>query len=155
MSQVYPYRLTVPHDAVDVNNHVNNVEYLRWMQTAALLHSDKQGCTRATVAAGATWVVRSHYIEYLRPAFAGQDVVVLTWVSNFRRVRSLRKYKIVRLPDREVLVEGETDWVFVDMATGRLRFIPQHIIDCFEILPPHQEKDVLLHLQSLSQEKPA
>jgi len=147
MTQIYQYRLTVPEDAVDINNHVNNIEYLRWMQTAAVLHSDLQGCTRATIAAGATWVVRSHYIEYLRPAFTGEDVVVLTWVSNFRRVRSLRKYRIVRIADQEILVEGETDWVFVDAATGRLRSIPQPVMACFEILPAEKENEILQGLQ--------
>ena len=72
MSQIYRYELTVPEDAVDVNGHVNNLEYLRWMQDAAILHSDSQGCTKATTAAGATWVVRTHRVEYLRPAFAGE-----------------------------------------------------------------------------------
>ncbi len=146
MTQVYQYRLRVPEDAVDINNHVNNIEYLRWMQTAAVLHSDAQGCTKATVEVGATWVVRSHYIEYLRPAFAGEDVVVLTWVTNFRRVRSLRKYRIIRLADRDVLVEGQTDWVFVDAATGRLRSIPQQVIACFEILPAEKEEEALQSL---------
>ena len=47
MAQIYRYELTVPEDAVDVNGHVNNLEYLRWMQDAAILHSDSQGCTKA------------------------------------------------------------------------------------------------------------
>ena len=55
MSQIYRYELTVPEDSVDVNGHVNNLEYLRWMQDAAILHSDSQGCTKVTKAAGATW----------------------------------------------------------------------------------------------------
>lgn len=78
MPQIYQYKLTVTGDAVDVNGHVNNLEYLRWMQDAAILHSDAQGCTKATTAAGATWVVRTHRVEYLRPAFAGEEIIVLT-----------------------------------------------------------------------------
>ena len=125
MSQIYRYELTVPEDALDVNGHVNNLEYLRWMQEAAILHSDSQGCTKVTTAAGATWVVRMHRVEYLRPAFTGEQIIVLTWVSTFRRVQSLRKYRIIRAKDNAVLVEGETDWVFVDAQTGRLRSIPK------------------------------
>ena len=70
MSQVYQYKLTVSEDAVDVNGHVNNLEYLRWMQDAAILHSDSQGGTKVTTEAGATWVVLTHRVEYLRSAFA-------------------------------------------------------------------------------------
>ena len=146
MTMVYQYKLTVCPDMVDVNGHVNNIEYLQWMQTAAVLHSEIQGCTKATVALGATWVVRSHYIEYLRPAFAGEDVIVLTWVSDFRRVKSLRRYRIIRVADNAVLVEGETDWVFVDAKTGRLRSIPANVISAFQLLPKEKEQEVLRHL---------
>ncbi|MFO7569039.1 MAG: acyl-CoA thioesterase [Smithellaceae bacterium] len=139
----YRYEITVPKEAEDQNGHVNNVEYLRWMQDAAMQHSQTCGCTANTNAVGATWVVRLHKIEYLKPAFAGDRVVVLTWVSNFRRVLSLRKYKIVRPADNAVLAEGETDWVFVDAEKGTLRSIPQTVKATFELLPEDQESTVL------------
>lgn len=149
MSQIYRYELTVPEDAVDVNGHVNNLEYLRWMQDAAILHSDSQGCTRITTAAGAAWVVRMHRVEYLRPAFSGEQIIVLTWVSNFRRVQSLRKYRIIRVRDNAVLVEGETDWVFVDAKTGRLRSIPKNVIAAFEVLPQEKEAEIIHYEESI------
>ncbi|MGD0277762.1 MAG: acyl-CoA thioesterase [Smithella sp.] len=143
MSQIYQYKLTVPEDALDVNGHVNNLEYLRWMQLAAVLHSDSQGCTKATMDVGATWVVRTHHVEYFRPAFAGEHIIVLTWVSDFRRVQSLRKYKIIRVEDKAVLVEGETDWVFVDAKTGRLRSIPKNVMNSFIVLPKEKESQII------------
>jgi acyl-CoA thioester hydrolase len=143
MAQIYRYELTVPENAVDINGHVNNLEYLRWMQDAAILHSDSQDCTRMTMAAGAIWVVRMHRVKYLHPAFAGEQIIILTWVSNFRRVQSLRKYRIIRVQDNAILVEGETDWVFVDAKTGRLRSIPENIIAVFEILPKEKEAEFL------------
>ncbi len=114
----------------DLNGHVNNVEYLRWMQDAAMQHSEASGCTQATSATGATWVVRTHKIEYLKPAFAGDHVVVCTWVANFRRVQSLRKYKIFRPADKALLAEGETDWVFVDAQKGFAAFHSQGSQGC-------------------------
>ncbi len=105
------------------------------------------GCTEATKAVGATWVVRTHRIKYLRPAFAGEKSVVLTWVSNLRRVLSLRKYKVVRMEDKAVLAEGETDWVFVNTATGKLRSIPKDILSVFEVLPKENEAEVMKHAQ--------
>jgi len=143
MSQIYQYKLTVTEDALDVNGHVNNLEYLRWMQLAAVLHSDSQGCTKATMDVGATWVVRTHHVEYFRPAFAGEHIIVLTWVSDFRRVQSLRKYRIIRVEDNAVLVKGETDWVFVDASTGRLRSIPKNLISSFIVLPKEKESEIL------------
>lgn len=42
-----------------------------------------------------TWVVRQHKIQYLLPAFAGEEIEIKTWIENIRRVRSLRKYEFV------------------------------------------------------------
>jgi acyl-CoA thioester hydrolase len=143
MQPIYRYEITVPKEAEDQNGHVNNIEYLRWMQDAAMQHSEKAGCTQATNTAGATWVVRTHKIEYLKPAFAGDHVTILTWVVNFRRVQSLRKYRIIRPADKALLAEGETDWVFVDAQKGTLRSIPQEVKTTFDLLPEEKEADIL------------
>ena len=106
MEPVYHFEIIVPAEAVDGNRHVNNVAYVQWMQDAALAHSAATGCTRMTEALGATWVARMHRIEYLSPGFAGEAITVLTWVADFRKVRSLRRYKIIRAADQKVLAEG-------------------------------------------------
>lgn len=142
MQQIYRYEIDVPKEAEDQNGHVNNVEYLRWMQDAAVRHSAAIGCTEATNAAQATWVVRTHKIEYLKPAFAGEKVVVVTWVANVRRVQSLRKYRIMRPADGALLAEGETDWVFVDAKKGTLRSIPKEIKATFEPLAVEKETEI-------------
>ena len=143
MLQIYRHELTVPKEAEDQNGHVNNIEYLRWMQDATMKHSEMTGCTQATNVVGATWVVRTHKIEYLKPAFAGDRVIVKTWVANFRRVQSLRKYKIIRPSDKALLAVGETGWVFVDVQKGTLRSIPKEVRATFELLPEEKEADIL------------
>ena len=143
MQKIYRYEFTVPVEAEDQNGHVNNVEYLRWMQDAAMKHSETVGCTQATEAAGATWVVRTHKVEYFKPAYAGDRIVVQTWVADFRRVQSLRKYKILRLSDMVLLAEGETNWVFVDAQKGSLRSIPEEVRATFEPLPKATEAQTI------------
>jgi acyl-CoA thioester hydrolase len=134
MPGVFEHAFTVPEDAVDENGHVNNVVYVQWMQDVAVLHSDATGGTRAVRNAGGTWVVRSHKIAYLRPAFAGDSIQAFTWVVNFRRVRSLRQYRFVRPADNTVLAKGETEWVFVDARTGRPRTIPDSVSRVFPLV---------------------
>jgi acyl-CoA thioester hydrolase len=84
---------------------------------------------------GCTWVVRSHRIEYLSPAFAGDRIDVHTWVANIRRVSSLRRYRFVRIQDGKVLARGETEWVFVSAVDGRPRSIPDEVSRCYPVLP--------------------
>jgi acyl-CoA thioester hydrolase len=85
----YSRAFTVPVDAIDENGHVNNVAYVRWMQDIAVEHYASIGGIEAQ-GKEATWVVREHRIEYLLPAFAGEELEIKTWVENIRRVRSLR-----------------------------------------------------------------
>jgi acyl-CoA thioester hydrolase len=124
---IYRWVITVPDDALDQNGHVNNVQYLSWMQDVAVRHYESLGALPLTESIGATWWVRSHHIEYLAPAFEGDEIEIRTWIANLRRVRSLRRYEFVRVSDGTVLVRGETDWVFVDAESGRPRAIPDTI----------------------------
>ena len=132
---IYPYEFTIQNEAVDENGHVNNVMYVQWMQDAAVRHYEAMGGRQLTQEIGATWVVRSHTIVYLSPAFAGERIKVLTWVVNIRRVRSLRRYRFIRAKANQVLVYGETDWVFVDANSGSPRAIPPEVASLFTLLP--------------------
>jgi acyl-CoA thioester hydrolase len=131
-NRIYRRSFTVAKDAIDENGHVNNVAYVQWMQDIAVEHYSSIGGIAAQ-GENATWVVREHRIEYLLPAYAGEEIEVRTWVENIRRVRSLRKYEFVRKSDGKVLVKGETDWVFVDMRTGRPLPIPENVSSIFNL----------------------
>ena len=129
---VYRWVFTVPDTAIDENGHVNNVRYVHWMQDLAVRHWRSVGGEAVNTANQATWVARSHHIEYRRPAFAGDTIEALTWVDNMRKVHSVRKYTFTRQEDGALLAKGETDWVFVDSVSGRPRAIPESVP---EILP--------------------
>jgi acyl-CoA thioester hydrolase len=134
---IYSYNFTIPESAIDENGHVNNVSYVQWMQEAAMRHFEFLGGVPPMRAAEGTWFVHSHKIEYLYPAFAGEELEVRTWIADVRRVRSLRKYEFIRKGDGKVLVKGETDWVFIHAGSGRPMAIPDEIIKIF----PHFSKE--------------
>lgn len=133
-ARVYTRSFNIPADVIDENGHVNNVAYVQWMQDIAVEHYASIGGIEAQ-GEDATWFVREHRIEYFLPAFAGEEIEIRTWVENIRRVRSLRKYEFVRKSDGRVLVRGETDWVFVDVKTGRPLPIPEQVAKVFSIEP--------------------
>ncbi len=131
VSSTYSKTIQIPQSAIDENNHVNNVAYVQWMQDIAVEHYSSIGGIAAQ-GPDSTWVVREHRIEYLLPAFAGEEIEIRTWVENIRRVRSLRKYEFIRKADGKTLVKGETDWVFVDIKSGSPRGIPDEVVKVFE-----------------------
>lgn len=132
ISSTYSKQITIPTAVIDENGHVNNVAYVQWMQEIAIEHYASIGGIEAQ-GREATWFVREHKIEYLLPAFDGEEIEIKTWVENIRRVRSLRKYEFVRKSDGKVLVKGETDWVFVDTETGRPLPIPEKVSNVFSL----------------------
>jgi acyl-CoA thioester hydrolase len=127
LSTIYTKVITIPQTAIDENGHVNNVTYVQWMQDIAVEHYASIGGIEVQ-GIDATWVVREHKIDYLLPAFAGEEIEIRTWVENIRRVRSLRKYEFVRKADGKTLVKGETDWVFLDVKTGSPRAVPEEVV---------------------------
>jgi acyl-CoA thioester hydrolase len=139
MPAVYEYLHTVRPDEIDEHGHANNVRYIAWMQSAAVAHSSAQGWTPERYRErGCGWVARTHFIEYLAPAFAGDEVLILTWVADFRKVTSLRRYRMTRARDAAVLAMAETNWAFVDIARAAPRRIPPEVGTAFEIVADAQ-----------------
>jgi acyl-CoA thioester hydrolase len=140
MAKIFHHKFIVPAEAIDGNGHVNNVFYVQWMQDVAIMHSSHQGGTiEKYQSLGSSWIVRSHQIEYLSPAFAGDEIEALTWVTDMRRVSSLRKYQFRRASDQTLLARAETRWVYVDAETGRPIPIHKEIQTIFELIPPDEE----------------
>lgn len=119
--------ITVKPGDIDVNGHVNNVVYVHWMQELAIAHWNALGGQEINRANAATWVARSHQIEYLRPAFLGDCIQATTWVHDVGKVRSTRKYAFHKADDEHLIARGETNWVFVRLRDGRPIAIPDSI----------------------------
>lgn len=146
--RVHSKRFPVPADAIDQQGHVSNLAYVAWMQDLAIEHSTAAGWPMERyLALGAGWVVRSHFIEYLRPAFAADVIEAHTWVPEFTRRSTPRRFLFLRQADRQPLARAETRWVFVDLTTGRRRPLPDELLAAFEPLPDDAEVRRLLGLE--------
>ena len=120
------------------------------MQDAATAHSAAQGWTLERYrAAGAGWFVRSHFIEYLRPAFAGDTLQLYTWVKGMTGFSSPRRYLILRENDGLAVAKAETLWVFVNFGSGRLVRIPPEVVSDFPIVPDDDPELVALTRQAI------
>jgi acyl-CoA thioester hydrolase len=137
MPDVFELPHVVGPEEIDELGHAGNLRYLEWALAAALAHSAAQGWpAEAYHLLGAGFVVRSHHIEYLRPALAGDEIVVRTWVADFRRVTSRRCYRIIRRSDSALLARAETNWAFIRFATGQPVRIPREVVEAFVVVGP-------------------
>ncbi len=139
-SRIHSKRFPVPADAIDQQGHVSNLAYVSWMQDLAIEHSTAAGWPMDRYRAiNAGWVVRSHFIEYLRPAFSGDVIEAHTWVPEFTQRSTPRRFLFRRQGDDRLLARAETRWVFVDLATGRRRPLPVELLEAFETVPDDAE----------------
>jgi acyl-CoA thioester hydrolase len=130
----FEYRHTVSAEDIDELGHAGNYHYIRWMQHAAVAHSTANGWPPSRYnELGAGWVVRSHQITYLKPAFAGDELVIRTWVENMRPATSLRRYEICTR-EGDLLAAAATDWAFVSYEKRRAVRIPAEVAECFEVV---------------------
>ncbi|GAA4439822.1 MULTISPECIES: acyl-CoA thioesterase [Bremerella] len=132
LTNIHRYPIEVVADDIDVQGHVNNLVYLKWMQDAAVAHSLEKGWGHKEYGElGCSWVVRAHQIEYRFPAFENDQLEVVTWVDSFRRASCVRKYEIVRRSDQKVVAIAQTNWAFVDLEKRMPAKVPQVIIEAF------------------------
>lgn len=131
-SNVFEFHYQVVASDIDAMDHVNNLEYLRWTLKTAHAHSQSVGWSSARFREhGAGFIVRSHQIKYRLPALLGDHVTIKTWIHQWTKVSSIRKYHILRSSDGRRLADVETNWVFVDFETMRPAAIPAEITLAF------------------------
>ena len=134
MPRIFRQELIVSADAIDEFRHVNNQRYIAWMQEVATAHSAANGWPMERyLGIGAAWVVRSHFIEYLRPAFAGDALDIDTWASSLALREVTRKYRFRRAD--QLLARAETKWVYVDIKSGRPKRLPEELLASFVAVP--------------------
>lgn len=116
--RIYRETFVVGPESIDVLGHVNNCEYLKWMEHAAMHHAASIGWGFAALRSmGRTWVAHEHWVEYLRPSFEGERLEMFSWIQGWRAAASLRRYAIRRAD--ELIFVGATEWVFVDYEKRR------------------------------------
>jgi acyl-CoA thioester hydrolase len=114
---------------IDRQGHVNNVAFVRYVQDIAVAHW--LSVASAEVRAAFTWVVRRHEVEYLRPAFAGEELLLRTWVGEPSGATWERFTEVLRSGEDKPLVTARTVWVLLDAATNRPRRVDRSILTQF------------------------
>lgn len=115
--EVFELPIQVAAEDIDLQGHVNNVTYVRWVQDVAVAHwfaraplPDQQKLT---------WVVVRHEIDYKHPALPGDLITARTWVGAARRIVFERHTEIVRTSDGTLLAKARTLWCPIDTSTGK------------------------------------
>jgi acyl-CoA thioester hydrolase len=108
----YPtWRTRVRVYECDGLGHVNNAVYLHYLQ---------QATAEVWVAYGASaWVLRSLTIEYLAPAYSGDELAVRAWTGGVGDGSLVGNYNITRESDGRTLLRARAAWAGPGMEQSR------------------------------------
>ena len=114
---------------IDTQGHVNNVACVRWIQDVAVAHwfSVTTEATREEMS----WVVLRHEIDYKKPAFENEEIVVETWVGEPTRISWERFTEIKR--GENLLCRARSVWCLIDRETSRPKRITESFIKIFDM----------------------
>ncbi len=131
----YTMHLKVEADLIDVLGHVNNTEYLKWMELVAWSHCRDLGMNfNKWQQLGYAWVARHTEIDYLIPALENDIIQAGTWISeNDRRISMIRNYQLIRESDGKTLARGSTRWICVSLKSGKISRMPAEFLNSFPV----------------------
>ncbi|SDS52083.1 acyl-CoA thioester hydrolase [Formosa sp. Hel1_31_208] len=128
--QIHEQELTVTQDDLDSRNHVNNVRYVQWVQDMAEAHWLLK--SSEAIRQQYYWVMISHHIEYKAEAFLGDILVLKTYVTESKGVKSTRMVDIYNKSSGQLLSTSSTIWCFMSHETNRPTRIPEDILVLFQ-----------------------
>lgn len=115
--EIYEKEYVVQPADIDMLGHVNNVVYLQWVQDIA---TEAWNATATTEQKEKLfWVVAKHEIEYKRPAFEAEELIIRTWVGRAGETLFTRFTDVVRKKDGKLVVKAMTYWAPIDPRTMR------------------------------------
>lgn len=112
----------------DKLGHVNNVEYLLWLQEAGWQHIHHLGYSWDDHQNdGAAMALVNTNVHYLLTAYAGDQLTVGTWITATDRIRIRRAFQIIRHSDQKTLLRAQLDYACISLKTGKARRKPDRL----------------------------
>ena len=127
----YPQPFTVPvvPEATDIDGlrHTNNAIYVNWCEMAGWAHSEALGLSVADYQRlNRAMVIRKAEYEYLLPSLLGQQLALGTWITaSDGKLTMERRFQLIRVADRAVILRGRWELVCVELDSGRPRRLPE------------------------------
>ena len=127
MTATHSHAIDITPEDIDFMGHVNNANYLSWVQDAVVAHWQKIAPSQAVTEH--LWVALKHEITYRKPAFLNDEVFAEVILQKVHGARAF--YDTVIKRGEEVLAEVKSSWCCLDAETLRPTRIAQDISEYF------------------------
>ncbi|WP_340588438.1 acyl-CoA thioesterase [Erythrobacter alti] len=125
MSNSYSLTFTALPEHIDMNGHVNNTVWLRWMEDLSGAHWEAQALPEHIDQF--VWLVLRHEIDYRGNIAEGEQVTGETVIREAPRgPRFNRHFSFTDASGKE-LVRAKTTWAMMAKASGKLMRVPGEV----------------------------
>jgi acyl-CoA thioester hydrolase len=125
--------IQVEASSIDHYGHVNNAEYLRWVERASWAHSHYLGLNLDDYRAlDRGMVVHRHELDYLAPAFEHESLQLATWiVACDGRLTLERRFQLCNAETRRTLLRARTRFACIELSSGRPKRMPSRFVEVY------------------------
>ncbi|MBP2619708.1 acyl-CoA thioesterase [Chryseobacterium jejuense] len=128
MSLVYEKQIKVTEEHIDQNNHVNNVQYVHWVEEIAAEHWDL--LKHKTEYENDVWMLLDHHIRYKKQVYLGDIIIVKTYPQAPEGAKQPRKVEFYC--NDELVVDSSTLWVLFDMEAKKIKRLENNWLEKLE-----------------------
>lgn len=116
MGLIYQKEIKITKDYIDQNNHVNNVQYVHWVEEIATEHWNS--VKDETEYSEFVWMLVDHHIQYKKQVYLNDTIIIKTYPKAPEGIRQPRKVEFYC--NGKLVVDSDTLWVLIDMKTQKL-----------------------------------
>ncbi|WP_336958169.1 acyl-CoA thioesterase [Chryseobacterium contaminans] len=117
MSLVYEKQIKVTEQHIDQNNHVNNVQYVHWVEEVAAEHWDL--LKHKTEYENDVWMLLDHHIRYKKQVYLNDVITVKTYPQDPEGAKQPRKVEFYC--NDELVVDSSTLWILFDTEAKKIK----------------------------------
>jgi len=132
----YPTGITLPVQWGDQDafQHVNNVVFFRWFESARILYGERIGLTEMKKTANIGPILASITCHYRRPVTYPDTVHVGARISRIGRTSLTMDHLILSATENQVAAEGTSTIVVYDYGSARSHPVPDEVLKAIETI---------------------
>ena len=93
MKLIHQKQILVTHEHLDILNHVNNVQYVHWVEEMAMEHWEI--LKNKTPYFNDFWVLADHHIQYKKQVFKGEILTIRHIQKNQKEFANPEKWSFI------------------------------------------------------------
>ncbi len=128
-------QIQVPWGDMDALQHVNNVAYFRYFETARIDFFAQLGLLEQAQASGIGPVISENQAKYIKPVVFPDTLSIGIKISNIEKDRFIMHYQAFSHAQQKIVTTGSSNVVMFNFKTGQKAEVSRELLD---ILDTHQ-----------------